>query len=277
MSNDYNVILPADSFKEVHRTYQDLAEACMQWLVSENPDDHNNAEVIFCRGCDFPESGQKIGYPSYPAMMVGDRALNILNTQYLFLPVVFTTATDIEDRAGTVQERSYVAWRDTMVGDSPPLAKQILIDGKPIDLPNQKQDLSDFLVYTRDFTLNIPNAPYGKSLRDYFDIPMTTPGNRQAMIGGYFVLFRFEQPGTQHTLAFEARGVLGPRGQYFASGLYTINVLKADAGNTFGSQDMRSKEISKSFKDMMRARIEYKKETGQLGDSEYKKLTAALT
>ena len=106
----------------------------MQWLVTENPDDHNDAEVVFLRGMDFPEPEETMTYTSHPAMMIGARSLNIMDVQYLFLPVIFSCATDVDDQALTVQERNYIAWRDTREGDSPPSAEQIKIDGNAINL-----------------------------------------------------------------------------------------------------------------------------------------------
>ena len=45
------------------------------------------------------------------------------------------------------------------------------------------------------------------------------------MIGGYCILFRFKHSEFKtHSLAFQARGIRGPARQYFASGIYSINV-----------------------------------------------------
>jgi hypothetical protein len=277
MVTGYDVILPQDSLKKAGRSYQDLAEANMQWLVSENPDDHNDAEVVFLRGMDFPGADENITYSFHPATMVGDRSLNIMDIQYLFLPVVFTCATDIDDRAMSVQERNYLAWRDTREGDSPPSVDQVRIDGKSVNLGARKLDLSDFLVYTRDFTLRVPTVPYGKSLKDFFDIPMAEPGDRQASIGGYFILFKFKSHVSPeiHTLSFEAQGVRGPKGLYLASGLYTINVSPT-TNRIFTTGGIRPHGIGDSFKDRMRALIKERNRTGRIGANEYGELVKNL-
>jgi hypothetical protein len=232
----YEVIRPEESQRFIGRSYQDLLESWVEWLVSDNPDAHNYGNVIFLRGIDFPESPEttaKIGYSGQPAIMVGTRSLNITTDQYLFLPVIVTMVTDIDDHAKTSQERSYLIWRDNREGDNPPSTEQILIDNKPLTLKKEQRDeksgqeidLSAFLTWTKDFTLHVPNVSYSRSLKDYLDIPMTTPGDRQAMAAGFCILFKFKDADPKpHSLIFQARGIRGSFGQYFASGVYTIYV-----------------------------------------------------
>jgi hypothetical protein len=221
---DYDVIGPRDSFAKIGRTYQDLMEAYAQWLLSDSPDDHNNGDVVFLRGVDFPETPERLGYNGQPVMKVGNRALNIYDGQYLFRPVICTIMNDIDDGKKTVQDRYFSVWRDTLQGDNPPSTSQIRIDGEKISLGGPT-DLSDFLTYSRDFTLHVPTVPYGRSLKDYLDTPIT-PGRSQAVIGGYCILFKFKshRKPESHTILFEGRGVQGPQGQYVSSGLYQVNV-----------------------------------------------------
>ena len=173
---DHEVILPAECYNKIGRTYQDLMESYAQWLVSDNPDDHNNGDVVFLRGIDFPDIPEKLGYSGQPIMKVGTRALNISDDQYLFRPIICTIANDIDDGKKSVQDRYFSVWQDTIHGDNPPGLNQLLIDGKRLDV--RAEDLSDFLTYSRDFTLQVPNVPYGRSLKDYLDTPIS-PGRSQ--------------------------------------------------------------------------------------------------
>lgn len=268
----YKVISPTQSHSEIRRTYEDLAEAHMQWLISENPDDHNNSQVVFCRSCDFPQADQGLGYPSQTAVMVGDRSLNILDSQYIFMPIIFTCATDREHNAPNVQDRSQIAWRDTMEGDYPPGQQQILIDGNSLELDGSK--MMDFLICTRDFTLRVPNVAYGRSLKDFLDIPMSAPGDRQAITVGFFLLFKFQPhisgPET-HSLKWEAFGVDSPQSRYTAHGAYTINVSPSVSG--FMKQKERVvKGISSVFTERLDALLESRKQKGQISSTEYDKL-----
>src|SRR5688500_15499774 len=130
---DYEVIKPSDCYSRIGRTYQDLMEAYAQWLVSDNPDDHNNGDVVFLRGVDFPDSPEKLGYTGQPVMKVGLTALNITDDQYLFRPVICTIVNDVDDGKKSVQDRYFSVWQDTLHGDSPPSANQIRIDEKRLN------------------------------------------------------------------------------------------------------------------------------------------------
>ena len=278
----YEVIHPSLSRQTVFRRYEDLAEAHIQWLISENPDQHNNSLVVFCRSCDFPEKDQGFGYPSQTAVMVGSHALNIIDSQYVFLPIIFTCATDREHHAPNVQDRNFIAWRDTLEGDYPPVIEQILIDDAPINLGSaadgkRRTDLTDFLVYTRDFTIHVPNVAYGKSLKDYLDIPMSAPGDRQAVTVGFFVLFKFNKHTTveSHVLKWEIRGVTSPQFEYVAKGVYTINVSPSfleEKTIIEEKKNMRRLGISSVFTDTLDSLLESKKKKGLISVREYEML-----
>jgi hypothetical protein len=261
---DYEVIKPEESQSKVGRSYQDLLGSWTTWFVSDNPDAHNYGNsIIFLRGLDFPlESTEKIGYSGQPAVMVGTRSLNISTDQYLFLPVINTFVINDGD-IKTAQERRYIISRDTKAGDNPPLASQIKIDNVPLDPPQL------FLTWSHDFVLHVPDVPYGRSLKDYIDTPLTVPGDFQANAAGWCILFRFTQPNTSHTVAFYARGILEPFGQYFASGIYTINVLPSSPQQKLPS----SRGAPATIKQKLRGTIEItKQKNGLPDDDEYNRL-----
>jgi hypothetical protein len=261
---DYEVISPENSQTHVGRSYQDLAELWTQWFISDNPDAHNYSNVVFLRGVDFSESPEKTGYSGQPAMMVGTRSLSISCDQYLFLPVICTIINENDDNAKTAQERSYLVWDDTNAGDNPPAINQINVDEKPLDTQGP------FLAYSRDFILNVPDVPYGRSLKEYLDIPLTKTGNFQAMTGGWWLLFKFKeeahkQPKT-HSVAFQAQGIRGPFGQYIASGIYTINVSPS------GKQTLLPPALAPIVKQNMHRALENRKQKNELSEDEYNKL-----
>jgi hypothetical protein len=276
---DYEVIRPEESQRLIGRSYQDLIESWAQWFISDNLDAHNYGDIIFLRGFDFPPSPEQIGYRGpQPAMMIGDRALSIGEDQYLFFPVICTMVNEIDDHAKTIQERSYLIWRDTREGDNPPSTSQILIDGESLHIKkkqedkNEKQeaDLSGFLTWSRDFTLHVPDVPYGRSLKDYLDTPISTTGDLQAMIGGYAILFRFtEAEPKTHSLIFHARGIQGQSGQYYSSGVYTIHVSSPPTSRLSATLPQK---LSKTVMQKMLHVLENRKEKKELSDDEYNDL-----
>jgi len=222
----YQVIRPEESQNITGRSYQELIESYAQWFISDNPDAHNSSNVVFLRGMDFNNPPEILGYRGQPAIFVGSRALTICSNQSLFLPIILTLVNEIDDHASTAEERSRVVWRDTLLGDNPPTADQILIDGEPLHIEGE-QDLTKFFVLSRDFVLHVPDVPYGRSLKDYLDIPISGTEDRYAAIGAYCLLFKFNlnPQNPSHRVVFHARGVFGPAGQYFSSGVYSINVV----------------------------------------------------
>jgi hypothetical protein len=272
----HTVIPPSESLHHVGLTYSDIFQDLMQWFVSEKPDENNNARIVFIRGVDFPAAGQA-GYGMVPATFIGTRALRIFDSQYIFLPLIYTAATDLDFRATTVQERKYVAERDTKAGDNPPTKSQVLIDGKEIEWKGN--DLSDFHFWTPDFPLTRPNIQYGRLLCDYFDIPFAAPGTRFVSAEGYCILFKFNPPPAKkeemHTVIFEARGVPGgPGGQYTSKGVYTITVTPSIKG--IQSSTPRTLGVTEIFKASMRSVIEKERKDGRLGEGEYTKLISDL-
>jgi hypothetical protein len=279
---DYEVIRPEESQRFIGRSYQDLIESWAQWFVSDNLDAHNYGDVIFLRGFDFPPSPEQIGYSGpQPAMMIGTSSLSIVaKDQCLFLPLICTMVNEIDDHAKTIQERSYLIWRDTREGDNPPSTNQIVIDGKPLHIekkqedknkkPEAGSDLSGFLTWSRDFTLHVPDVPYGRSLKDYLDTPISTTGDLKAMIGGYAILFRFTHTEPKaHSLIFHARGIQGPSGQYYSSGVYTIY---ASSPSTAKLPATLPKTQNKIVIQRMLHVLDNRKEKKELSDDEYEDL-----
>jgi len=270
MAEDYKVIRPEDCQSEVGRSYQDLVELWTQWFVSADPDLNNNGNVVFLRGIDFPRSPQMTGYSRRPAVMVGNHSLNILSKQFLFIPVITTTANEIDDNAKTPQERSYIVWRDTNEGDNPPSRNQVIIDGNSLDTV-------PFLTFSRDFRLDVPDVPYGRSLKDYFDIPITTTGDVQAQTGGYFVLIRFtnDKEFKNHSIIFQAQGIQGLEGPYFASGIYSVNV----SPSALHSEDFvdERRKANPAIVQRLLLELSYKIDKNEMSEDECEKLRTVVS
>ena len=274
---DFKVIKPEQSQSEVGHSYQDLLEMWTTWFISDNPDEQNYSNnVIFLRGLDFPESPEKIGYSGQPAAMVGTHALNILEDQYLFLPVINTFVVN-DDNARTSQERSYIVMRDTTAGDNPPRKEQIRIGEVGHDV-NESLDAGPFFTMSRDFTLNIPDVPYGRSLKDYLDFPLTITGDCQATAAGWCALFKFELPAPKkaksYSVGFHARGILDPFGQYYASGIYTINVSPPPPPR--GLKESAPPTPAPIVKEKLHRRIEITKQKNELSDEEHTTLKSVI-
>lgn len=266
MTDYYRVIKPEQSLSEVGLSYQDLLEMWTTWFISDNPDGRNYSnKVLFLRGLDFPESLEKIGYSGQPAAMVGTHSLNISEDQYLFLPVINTFVID-DEHAKTVQERNFILWRDTSAGDNPPQSSQITID---------KEHLNSQLFFTisRDFTLEIPDVTYGRSLKDYLDIPLTVTGERRAAAAGWCILFKFTPPAGEaksYSVAFHARGVIDPFGQYYAAGIYTINVSPSELKAPGPAQ------APSIIRQRLHGRLEVRKQKGEISTEEYRNLKSVI-
>lgn len=263
---DYKVINPEQSQTEVGLSYKDLLEMWTTWFISDNPDAQSYSnKVIFLRGLDFPESPEITGYSGQPAAMVGNHSLNISEDQYLFLPVINTFVID-DDHAKTLQERSFIVWRDTSIGDNPPQSSQIRIDNESLN-----SDL--FFAMSREFTLHVPEVTYGRSLKDYLDIPLTVTGERRAAAAGWCTLFKFtlhDGEAKSYSVAFHARGVLDPFGQYYAAGIYTINVSPSGLKATPPAQ------APTLIRQRLHRRLEIRKQKNEISEQEYKKLKSVI-
>jgi hypothetical protein len=79
-----------------------------------------------------------------------------------------------------------------------------------------------FRIITPIFTAVVPEAQYGRSVKDFIEEAPIAPGNYSAMVDGYFVMFKFKL-GTYwiHSWASAPREERGP---YFSELLYQIEV-----------------------------------------------------
>jgi hypothetical protein len=111
-------------------------------------------------------------------------------------------------------------------GDDPPDATQLTINNQSMRLPSWL-DMYQFRIVTPIFTSVIPEAPYGTSLKDFLEDSPVHPGSYPALVDGYFVMLKFEVPGSYwiHSWASAPRERSGP---YFSELLYQIEVSRRE-------------------------------------------------
>ncbi len=108
-------------------------------------------------------------------------------------------------------------------GDDPPLAEQLTIDGLPIIDPLVKGDFTKFRIMTSIFPAIVPDADYGRSVKDFLDESLP-PGQYAAIVEGYFVLLKDFPPGQTYLIHSRASAPRERGGPYVSELLYEISV-----------------------------------------------------
>ena len=233
----YRVIRPETIYKG--RTYGDLAQDWFNWFLCSDSDNRNLGPVVFLRSKVIPRSatGKSVseteselpmtsdahytGYKNEPNVRIGSDRLQIYSDQALFIPIIvaYAEASKPYDDWGTMQEYTGMTIDN---GDNPPKEKQLTIDGDPITVDGKPILFEDHRIVTSVFTAVVPDTAYGRSVKDFLEMPLA-PGSYPAIVDGYFVLLRFEEAGTYliHSYAHAGREILGP---YFSQFLYQIEV-----------------------------------------------------
>jgi len=233
----YRIIAPETIYKG--RTYGDLAQDWFNWFLCSDSDNRILGPVVFLRSKVIPRSatgksvpeteneaamtseGHYTGYKNEPNVRIGSDRLQIYSDQALFVPIIvaYAEASKPYDDWGTMQEYTGLTIDN---GDNPPKSSQLTIDGDPISNDGRDILLEDHRIVTSVFTAVVPDTAYGRSVKDFLEMPLV-PGSYPTVVDGYFVLLRFEEPGTYviHSHASAGREMLGP---YFSQLLYQIEV-----------------------------------------------------
>ena len=225
-SEDVEVVEP--STPAYGRYYPSYAQDWISWLVSNNPEFNNHGPVYFvhCVSCQQGNANYGTGYGNEPVIKIGPQAININAGEYVFLPVLTSTAdaidTGVPDNHSALM--NYVI-TDLQGGNNPPHPNEATIvdasNGKNNLVPIVK-DLTPYFIISDIFTLDVPPAQEGASLlRSCFDIPISTEGPRNCCVGGWWLLLRFKKPNKKYYIHCYSRG----RGQYQAGMFHEINVL----------------------------------------------------
>jgi hypothetical protein len=239
MARNFEVIPPNEVYQG--KTYTDLASDWFNWFLTTDPDKHTLGPVVFLRSVIFPATDAKpksesmpsepsvsndlVTDPNYyrkytnnPNLRVGGERLQIYLDQAILVPVI---------TAYSEASRSYVDWglmQDFTgltidKGDDPPEGKQLTINGVEA-IPST--DMHKFRVVTPVFTVIVPEAEFGRSLKDYLETSIA-PGHYPVIVEGYFALIRFTAPDMYfvHSWASAGREMSGT---YFSELLYQVEV-----------------------------------------------------
>jgi hypothetical protein len=252
---DYTIVDPNSLYRGL--SYGDWICNWVNYYVSADTDKYNSGPVVFLRSHGLPNRitgaytsdlpGRVTGSgsipdslntdPNYPMTYVndpyiricGDR-LRIFEDQAVLVPnpVAFAFAAKIEEEyMGTpfIDYAKLLEYCDLTIenGDNPPEPSQLTINGEDIKIPKEK--MKDYRITTPIFTAVVPDAQYGRSLKDFLEEGSIAPGNYPALAEGYFFLLKFEAPNVYwvHAWASAGREV---RGSYFSELIYQIEVVK---------------------------------------------------
>lgn len=229
------------------RNYGEWVCDWFNWFLSADADNRNSGPVVHLRSKGPPafifdqsltetkrgtvaatdEPSAFSSDPNYPkkytndaVIRIGSDKLQIFENQAVLVPIIiaYEFAGDYKDW-GYLQDFTGLTIDN---GDDPPAEEQLTIDDNNIVLPEELA-LQDFRIVTPVFTAVVPDVEYGRSIKDYLEVPVA-PGAHPAMVDGYFVMLRFST-GTYmiHSWASAPREATGP---YFSELLYEIEVLE---------------------------------------------------
>lgn len=218
------------------KTYSSWIADWCNWFFIINPDQYNTEpwnKIKFLRSFPSPDKiasfapGERIryeGHPMYrniPNVLTGKNRIVMYDDQAIFFPVMLALWINSDNKDYGYMER----WVKTQNSnsDDPPLSHQITVDGLPLlpssEISNHKIDSNG------PFPLNIPDAEYGTSLKDFVTDP-SPPGWYETYCQGYFFLIdNFRAREEYYTISSRVRGAPYDVGEYFATFVYEIQVI----------------------------------------------------
>jgi len=196
--------------------------------------------------------------------MIGADKLRIRKDQAVFIPIIVSirVATKPYFDWGYMQD-----WTGLTIdyGDNPPDPKNTTINGIPIKI--SKEQMKQFRVMTPIFTALVPEADYGRSVKDFLEESFA-PGSYPAIVEGYFILVELA-PG-DYTINSHASAPRERKGPYFAELLYQItvdNMTQPESTGVLHTRPPRTQAIMTKF-------IKEKRDSGELSPTEYKDIMA---
>jgi len=271
----YEVLDPS----KVHfgKTYSSLIEEWFNWFLTTDADKHISGQVVFLRSVGIPLEDNYSGsgkdqtvsstyaedpyfarqYKNDPNVRVGRDKLQICINQCVLVPIIMAYAEASKPYIdyGYMQEYNGLTIDS---GSNPPEVSQLTIDGKPIVLPRGRE-MRDFRIATPVFTAVVPEADYGRSVKDYLQMDFPT-GHYPTMAEGYFVLIKFTAPGTYCLYSYASSGREVQGGTYFSEFLYEIQVNECEEKVSIGHPGFKSARSSS----IILATIKEKVKTGEL-------------
>ena len=216
-------------------------------------------------------------YVNEPNIRIGGDRLQIRRDQAVLVPILkaYEWATRPYKDFGILQD-----YTGTMIdnGDNPPNPSQITINGMNIKLPNGR-DMNDFRIVTPVFTAVVPDAEYGRSVKDFLE-DTVAPGHYPTIVDGYFVLIEFEpERYTVHSFGNAGREIRGP---FCAELIYEIEVNDFDRPESQGISGLLPSGKQGSSAPLARNEIaiarvlKEKYHNGELSDTEVKKIAGHI-
>lgn len=220
------------------KSYSNYVEDWFNWYLSADADKRNLGPVVFLRTSPIPankgvdsdaarlnvtnaytdDPSYDRPYDNLPNVRVGGDRLQIRKDQAVFIPIIVAYEVAVKPYYdwGLMQEITGLMIDN---GDDPPKATQLKIDSQAVNIA----DLKRFRIMTSVFTAIVPEADYGRSIKDFLEVSVN-PGQYAAIVEGYFVLIRNLAPG--HTYVVHSRASSGRErgGAYVAELLYEITV-----------------------------------------------------
>lgn len=220
-------------FNYLGASYGDWAGRWLNWLISVDPDKNNNGPVVFLRGIDF-----EIRRGSYRHFIrIGDQKLRITMDQAIFWPTICVFVDEkMVPSLNTDQKRLTDIFSASVLTDHPPLASQATIDGDPI-----VTNLENFFTVSPEFTLHVPEASYGSTLGQLFQVPIKYEGDCEAAVCGYFLLMKPREAGGPYKIASNGNA----EDQYHTETLVEIEVIDDSPQNRYLGQRTLMTEIVK--------------------------------
>jgi hypothetical protein len=208
---DELIVKPTDNYHG--KSYSELVQEFVQWLLQDEPDNQTLRDVVFLRGVDTSP------YSSYSHRFVriGKDALQMNEGQALMFTQTTVFLDSVHHHLETPEKRTDYVNQLLEEADNPPSKNKVSFDGFNPDI-----DWSEYKVITPNFTVIVPE-PSNRNLGQYLDFPFNIPGPTECVCGGYFLLLKNLPPGN-HIVGFHGLGDFGYRNQ----ALVELNVVPKD-------------------------------------------------
>jgi hypothetical protein len=243
---NWSVLDPSLNYR--NKSTSEWVSDWFNWFLSADADKRNSGPVVFLRSLGLPNRitlssisdtvgpvsstdlardslGGGMGnytksYVNDPNIRIGGDRLQIFQDQRVLVPIIiaYWLKTEPQSDWGIMQEYTGLTIDN---GDNPPEPRQLTINEK--SLP-EKTDMTIYRTITPMFPAVVPDVEFGRSIKDFLEHPVQ-PGIYPAIVEGFFVMLKFEEPGDYwvHAWASVPREVSGP---YFSEMLYQVEVLK---------------------------------------------------
>jgi hypothetical protein len=259
----YTIMSPENLFRG--KSYLDWIQDWSNWFYQPYPERDNNGDMVFLRSMPLAEGN----YQNEPLVVIGNDSLEITAEQGILIPII--TSTIIADEFESPEWMYGKVRNDIRHGDDPPNLENIRINGEKLVLRTKDQtyeNLELFEFETPVYSLHLPDAADGPSLKGQVEMPSQSSGYFPAVTRGYFVIL-MPTPNQEYYIECRGTGAQTPRGPYHVSFFYHIFVNKNKQRNGSSSPPRRlRKNIAIAARD--------KNKRGELHPDEWKMIRKYL-